>query len=299
MSIVKSLSVGNGDMFYIRHGSDSFTIIDCCLSDENKDSIFQELKRQSSAKGVLRFISTHPDDDHIAGLAYLDDRMDFRNFYCVENNASKKPESWTEDFERYCRLRGGEVVFHLYKGCSRRWLNDASTERGGAGLNFLWPILSNPNYVEALYRASNKESPNNISPIFTYSIQDGPTFLWMGDLELNFQEKIQDEIRLPKVDVLFAPHHGRKSGRVCKEWLEQMAPGVIVIGEAPSENLHYYDDWNTITQNSAWDIVFDASSDGKMDVYVSNYHYSVDFLAEGAHPDAHGAYYLGTYEVGS
>jgi hypothetical protein len=35
MSIVKSLSVGNGDMFYIQHGSDNFTIIDCCLSDDN------------------------------------------------------------------------------------------------------------------------------------------------------------------------------------------------------------------------------------------------------------------------
>ena len=27
MSIVKSISVGNGDMFYIKHGSDSFTTI--------------------------------------------------------------------------------------------------------------------------------------------------------------------------------------------------------------------------------------------------------------------------------
>ena len=27
MSLVKSLSVGNGDMFYIKHGSDSFTSI--------------------------------------------------------------------------------------------------------------------------------------------------------------------------------------------------------------------------------------------------------------------------------
>ena len=32
MSIVKSLSVGNGDMFYIQHNSDNFTVIDCFLS---------------------------------------------------------------------------------------------------------------------------------------------------------------------------------------------------------------------------------------------------------------------------
>lgn len=31
MTIIKSFSVGNGDMFAIRHHSDNFTIIDCCM----------------------------------------------------------------------------------------------------------------------------------------------------------------------------------------------------------------------------------------------------------------------------
>ena len=29
MSIIKSFSVGEGDMFYIQHNSDNFTVIDC------------------------------------------------------------------------------------------------------------------------------------------------------------------------------------------------------------------------------------------------------------------------------
>ncbi|CAM4346215.1 hypothetical protein COEX109129_19890 [Corallococcus exiguus] len=33
MSIIKSFSVGNGDMFYIKHNSDNFTIIDCNLTE--------------------------------------------------------------------------------------------------------------------------------------------------------------------------------------------------------------------------------------------------------------------------
>ena len=36
MSTIKSFSVGYGDMFFINHGSDNFTIIDCYLDDENK-----------------------------------------------------------------------------------------------------------------------------------------------------------------------------------------------------------------------------------------------------------------------
>ena len=34
MSIIKSFSAGNGDMFYINHNSDNFTTIDCCYEDD-------------------------------------------------------------------------------------------------------------------------------------------------------------------------------------------------------------------------------------------------------------------------
>lgn len=44
MSKVKSFSVGNGDMFYIRHNSDNFTTIDCCLTDDVKDDILDEIE---------------------------------------------------------------------------------------------------------------------------------------------------------------------------------------------------------------------------------------------------------------
>ena len=50
MSIVKSLSVGNGDMFYIQHNSDNFTVIDCFLSDENKKTIMDEIIQNQQIK---------------------------------------------------------------------------------------------------------------------------------------------------------------------------------------------------------------------------------------------------------
>jgi len=191
MSIVKSLSVGLGDMYYIRHSTDNFTMIDCSLSDENKKRIVEELKNQSIDKRVKRFISTHPDDDHIGGLTYLDDQLGIINFYCLANSAQKKYEDWTQDFARYCALRDGENASFVYKGFSRKWTNQSSEERRCSGVEFLWPILSNKDYQDALRLAANAASPNNISPIFTYSIAEGPTFLWMGDLESDFQEKVK------------------------------------------------------------------------------------------------------------
>lgn len=177
MSIIKSISVGNGDMFYIKHGSSNFTIIDCNIDETN-----------------------------------------------------------------------------------------------------------------------NEKSPNNISPIIKYSLENGVTALWFGDLENTFMEKIKDAIELPKADIIFAPHHGRKSGKIPKEWMDSIAPQMVVIGEAPSGELNYLSDYNTITQNSAKDIILDCDS-GFIDVYVSNENYSVDFLDDKKKPDKYGATYIGTLNL--
>lgn len=276
MSKVKSISVGNGDMFYITHGSDNFSIIDCSMSEDNKVSIVKELKRESKDKGIRRFISTHPDEDHISGLEYLDSEMGIQNFYCVKNEATKEED--TPAFEKYCELRDSEKKsFYIEKGCSRKWMNEEGDGRGSSGINILWPNVSNKFYKEQLQIAKDGGSPNNISAIIKYELSDGATILWMGDLETDFMENIKDDLDLPKVNILFAPHHGRDSGTVPTELLDAMKPDIIIIGEADSEHLNYYDGYNTITQNSAGDIILDCEKK-KVHIYVSSDTYSVDFL---------------------
>ncbi len=292
MSIVKSLSVGNGDMFYIKHGSDNFTLIDCCLDDEQKTHIVNEIKSESKGKNIIRFISTHPDDDHILGLDYLDSRMNLLNFYCVKNEATKEDE--TIDFQKYCELRDSEKkVFYIYKGCSRKWMNTSNEERGSSGINILWPITSNKMFQEALKNAKEGNSPNNISPIIQYSMGK-ISILWMGDLETSFMESIEDELELPVVSILFAPHHGRDSGKIPESLLNDLKPKIVIIGEAPSKNLNYYKNYDTITQNSAGDIIFDCQKN-KVHIYVSNENYSVDFL-ENEYMNEYN-YYLGTLNL--
>lgn len=301
MSKVKSFSVGNGDMFYINHGSSNFTTIDCCLSEEDKGSIVDELINEASGKDITRFISTHPDDDHIRRIEYLDDRMKIINFYCVENEATKDDE--TDSFNRYCELRDSTKAFYLSKGCSRKWMNQDGNDDNGkfigsSGINILWPNTSNEYFKTELENVKNGESPNNISPIIKYSVKDGATILWMGDLKTEFMENIINEVSFPKINILFAPHHGRKSGKVPNDWLNEMDPDIIIMGEAPSQNLDYagYDDYNKITQNSAGDIILDCI-DSKIHIYVSNENYSVDFLENDYMANKYDCYYLGTLNV--
>src|SRR5688572_18919943 len=120
MSIVKSISVGNGDMFYIKHNTDNFTIIDCNLFEDDKIVIVNELIKESKEKGVTRFISTSPDLDHIRGLKYLHDKMGIKNFYVVKNNALKNKEN--DDFVKYCELRDGSEAFYISRGVKRKWM---------------------------------------------------------------------------------------------------------------------------------------------------------------------------------
>lgn len=297
MSLIKSISVGNGDMFYIKHESSNFTIIDCNMDDTNKEKITNEIINESSEKDIIRFISTHPDEDHIHGLRYLDDKIGILNFYCVANNATKEDE--TEDFKRYKELRDSETKsFYIFQGCSRCWMNQNDYEKkyGSSGINILWPNTENKYYKAELINVKNGESPNNISPIIEYSLNNGVTALWFGDLENSFMEKIKNEIRLPKADVIFAPHHGRKSGKIPKEWMDSIKPKMVIIGEASSEKIDYLSGYNTITQNTAGDIVLDCNLD-IVDVYVTNENYSVTFLENYEKMDSYDAKYIGTLKI--
>jgi len=293
MSTVKSLSVGNGDMFYIRHNSDNFSIIDCCLSTDNEDRIIEELNAESADKGIHRFISTHPDDDHIRGIKKLDERFGIRNFYCVNNDATKDDE--TDDFVHYCSLRDSDKAFYIERGSRRCWMNEDDETRKKSGIHIIWPLRSNEHFKAALEEAEESGSPNNISAVIKYGVEDGAKFLWMGDLETDFMEKIAHAIKWPRVDIVFAPHHGRESGRIPHAILDQLKPKIIVIGEAPSRHLHYYGGYHTLTQNTAGDLTFVCEDDNKVHIFASNPDYEVDYLDD---EEVEGDdYYIGTLDL--
>jgi beta-lactamase superfamily II metal-dependent hydrolase len=292
VAIVKSYAVGAGDMFYVQHNSDNFTIIDCDLSDENADNIIEDLKDASRGKGIVRFICTHPDEDHFGGIHLLDDAMPILNFYVVKNQAIKDEN--TDSFKRYCKLRDGDKAFYISKGCSRKWMNVSDEERKTSGIEILWPDTSNKYFQEALASCDAGEGYNNTSAVIRYSIEGGASFLWLGDLETEFMENIVDSIELTKTTIVFASHHGRTSGKIPNSWLEKLDPQIIVLGEAPSRHLHYYTGYQIITQNSAGDIKMECI-DNKVHFYVSDDNYSHDGLDDegmSAYPN-----YIGSLTV--
>ena len=175
-------------------------------------------------------------------------------------------------------------------------MNLSNEVRGASGINILWPDINNDDFKTALEIAEGGGSPNNLSPIIKYSLENGVTVLWMGDLETEFMELIEDEIELSSIDILIAPHHGRDSGKVPESWLQKLNPKLIIIGEAASSDLNYYDGYSTITQNSAGNITFECITN-KVHIFVSNTDYSVDFLDQDSDYMEYEDNYLGTLKV--
>ena len=294
MSIIKSFAVGDGDSFYIRHNSDNFTIIDASLPQDRRDEILDEIKDESQSKGIVRVIATHPEADHVGGLHYLDDSIGILNFYCVKNQARLDADD--KGVQRYRELHDSDKAFYIFKGCRRRWMNQSSDERGSAGINILWPDRSTQSFKDALKEAEDGGSANNICPIVRYSLEGGASAFWAGDLETDFLESIEDDVSLQETTLVFAPHHGRSSGRLPSSWLEALDPSIVVIGEAKSEHLDYYGNYNTITQNSAGDIAFECV-DGLVHVHVGSDSYSVDFLENKGIRSLSGMRYIGSLAV--
>lgn len=277
MSVVKSYSFPEGevrgDMFYIKHNSDNFTIIDCYLKEGDnsscrKDEILAEIAEESKNKTIKRFISTHPHKDHILGIELLNAQDEIINFYAVANDIPANPDD--DSLTKYIDLKATKNT-PIEEGLRRCWINKKDEKRESSGITFQWPKTNVAEFKDALAKVKNGDNPNNISCVFTYSINNGPKFMWMGDMQTGMQEVFLREMKdkLEPVDIFFHPHHGRKTSAPPKELLDILNPKIIVISNAPAEDLNYDDPDRTITQNRAGDVVF-VNEDDYVHVYTAN-----------------------------
>ena len=73
-------------------------------------------------------------------------------------------------------------------------------------------------------------------------------------------------------------YNRRRTGRIPKSIFDKIAPLIIVIGEAATEHLDYYSGYNTITHNSAGDVIFECV-ENKVHLFTSKEYY-VDYLED-------------------
>ena len=303
MSVIHLLNVKNGDCSIFEHASGRRTMIDISAGNIDDESSVTKSMREglsiSKPKGnygmcnkptnpinyfkhmigkrsLFRFISTHPDMDHLDGFNRLANEISIGNFW--DSGARKaKPDFkgspyYEEDWDRYVNIRDGKEngVTTLYKLSDARFQYANLNDEGNSGSDGLYILAPNQELVD---NANKTEDFNDCSYVILYKSLGGNVII-AGDAHDKTWDYILkyhgDDINNCKF--LLAPHHGRKSDRNYR-FLDIMKPKLTLFGCAPSEHLAY-SAWTNrklvyVTQNQCGNMVF-QTRDGNLDVYIQN-----------------------------
>lgn len=320
MSVIHFLNVQNGDCNIIKHNSGRISVIDvCCARKEIFNEVYSQedsgivinsslsgnyrqkehpenpinyLKQVVKCSNIFRYIQTHPDMDHMDGIKDLFGEFDVLNFWDTKNN--KRISS--DDFNKY-RKEDWDYYQYIRKSTSDPkvlYLTDNSEGEfycceNGDGLFILAPS-------EALVNEANQtEDYNELSYVLLYKTGT-KKIIFAGDSGKKAWDYILANYKslVSNVDVLIAPHHGRKTGGN-DEYLDVLKPKLTLFGNAEANHLDY-SSWNNrdllkITNNEAGNIVLDIE-DNEIKVLVSNKNFAMNFKRYDGVKTEYG-YYIG------
>lgn len=212
--------------------------------------------------------------DHMDGLKAFSEAFSPVNLWDTDNTCDKEfgdSDLYNEDdWDFYCNLRDGRPNsdpkrLTLHSGARGKYYNENDQgHSGGDGLHVLSP-------TPAMVTAANECGDfNDCSYVILYKTGDRK-IVFGGDSHDGAWEHILEHHRadVTNVDLLIAPHHGRKSDR-CYDFLDVLKPKLTFFGNANSEDMAY-GAWNSrdlwfITNNQAGCMIVDIN-DG-MHLYV-------------------------------
>ena len=323
MPKIHCLTVGKGDCTLIEHGSGRLTMIDICGGNLQPSNYYSSaLNEEHSIKGnfrmcnrptnpldyldenqmseVWRFISTHPDMDHLDGFNNLMTDFSVHNFW--DHGARKvKPEfsgaPYSEaDWDRYAKVRDGKeegtTVIKALQGKRFKYANEDEENGNGDCLT-----ICSPN-DELIRQCNQRQQFNDASYIIVYRAKGGKVVLAGDADDLAWECAIRAyPNRLANVGFLLAPHHGRDSGRN-RNFLNHLNPRISLLGCAPSKYLAY-DAWRNrrlkyYTQNQCGNVVIECKENG-LEMYIENEAFALAAGQDLRWKNTQGYYYLGTF----
>jgi beta-lactamase superfamily II metal-dependent hydrolase len=298
MGIVHFLNVKDGDCVWIKHPSGNNTVIDVSNAAEIQKKVSMSFTEGLSGNhnqknypvnpieyfnkyrmtSIFRFILTHPDMDHMDGIKVLFSSYKVINFWDTKNKRIMDDNTdWgaykKEDWDFYQKIRHNESdpkVLHLYSGSRGKYYNQS--EDGTSGADGLYVLAPTQDLVS---EANKSDNYNDCSYVILYLAGNSKKLLFAGDSSQETWDYILENHKkdVKNVDILVAPHHGRKTGGN-DDYLDVLKPKLTLFGNAKNEHLDY-SSWNNrnldhITNNQANCIILDTSN-GDINVYVT-YH---------------------------
>ena len=244
-----------------------------------------------------------PDMDHMDGIEALFREFSPTNFWDTDNTKEMPASSWQgssyreSDWKFYRNLRDTDPDHDpkrltLYSGARGQYYNEGSDgTSGGDGLYVLAP-------TKELVGAANEadEDYNRCSYVILYKTGDN-RIVFGGDSHDETWDYILEHHKddVTDIDLLIAPHHGRKSGR-SYEFLDTLTPTLTFFGNARSEHLAY-NAWHTrglsiVTNNQANCMVVDATTT-PMTLYVTHEAFARRVNTSTYYNESFKAWYVG------
>lgn len=292
MCTIHFLNVRNGDCSIIQHNSGRVSVIDICCGNNGLYSSCESVSGNYNQKSkptnpidyiinlkinnIQRFILTHPDMDHMDGINTLFSQFHVSCFWDTEN--SKKVDDIglynIEDWKKYLSLRQSRNRLCIKDGDNIHKFKCQDQYIDKDGLQVLCPTN------KLIANADKTGDYNNASYVILYC-ECGKKILFAGDsgkAEWDYLLK-KHTSELKNIDVLIAPHHGRKTGGN-NDYLSVLKPKLSLLGNARSELLGY-DFFNSkdllhFTNNQGGAFVLDINNN-RIDVYCSNCNFAEKF----------------------
>ena len=112
-TIVHFIDVGQGNMVLVECANGVNFVVDCNITEDNKDRVLKYVADQIGEQGRLRaFVCTHRDADHMRGVRSLHDRFPIQEVW-----DSNYPGTTTDsdEYKAYMRLRRSVGVYVVEK----------------------------------------------------------------------------------------------------------------------------------------------------------------------------------------
>lgn len=250
------LNVGDGDCTIVELPDNEIMIVDLCnarsnLYDANPkfENPIEYLRRIYFSSSIFRYVQTHPEMDHMDGIADLSNKFTFTNFWDT-SNTRQKPPSFSAQF----REKDWDKYQELRRSNSAKYRLRSRTSIGVNGGSFPYSIYVISPSEQLVEKANSEENWNLLSYVILVEYE-GFKLLLGGDASDTAWEDIyeyakNDEIArklLRNVTIFKASHHGRNSSYCGIEMLNLMNPSTIVIskGSVPGEESAYgkYYNW--------------------------------------------------------
>ena len=231
-TIVHFIDVAQGNMVLVQCASGTNFVVDCNITEENKDRVLGYVAEQiGSGRQLHAFICTHRDADHMRGVRTLHNKFPIRE---VWDSGYPGTSTDTDEYKAYMRLRndvGSRIIekktFKDYGRTRFRYLS-AKDDR----------LPSNANDQGIILKVEQRNPDMSRVMASTVLTGDGSYAVW--------KDGIMEDYSTGEVscNILMAAHHGsldffddQSDNRYLKH-IEAMKPAMAIVSVGPNNYGH-------------------------------------------------------------